>query len=162
MSGRGRKPQSLVAVLPGGRPRAPRELNPEESLIWTETVASLPADWFRADTQVLLKELVRHIHHANCLSADIDALRQELREVKAGSLADEARTKALDRTTAALHTVLRLHVLQSERIAILATKLRMSNQSRYAANKVLDRARSAPIGRPWEGWELPDDDKTRQ
>ena len=164
MSGRGRKAQSAVAPLvPGQRPPPPPELNEAEAAIWAGIVASLPESWFRPDTRVLLKELCRHVHHADDLSCDIDALRAEVRAVTVGSFEDGARSSALDRTTAALHTTMRLHALQSERIGNLATKLRMTNQSRYAANKVLDRARSGPVGpRPWENWGLPDDDKTRQ
>jgi hypothetical protein len=159
-----------AAVVPGTRPPPPPELNQAEAETWREIVERLPADWFTAENRPLLKELCRHIGHADALSLDVAAVRAELADLKklgpdelaqVGMTAAELR-KAIRAATADYHALLRLHAFQTERIGNLSTKMRLSQQTRLAPAVSRAKADQAPAGpKPWQNWsDLPDE--TRQ
>jgi len=100
--------------------------------LWRATVATKPIDWFAADSAPLLAEYVRAVAMCNALAGRIDA-----------SLSgdDAGATKLL----------LDMRDKESRRVASLATKLRLTNQSRYtpqAANTASKR--SAQGGKLWQ------------
>jgi hypothetical protein len=80
----------------------------------------------------MLRELCRHVDYSNMLAGKIDA----------ALAADNSE---------ALASLLRLHSLQSERIAILSTKLRLTKASRYTrdAEAAAIASRDADGPRPW-------------
>jgi hypothetical protein len=138
----GRKSAAELAVgpiIPGARPSPPDDLEPAEQATWREITASLPADWFTAETIPMLRELCRHIHYAAELAKDITRLRK---------LESNARTDAM------LRDVLRAHALQSERIGNISTKLRLTKLSRYArADAAYSASKDAgPYPKPWTDW----------
>src|SRR5262245_27408074 len=114
--GRGRKSYAelaSLAVIPGTRPPPPAQLTPEQAIHWRTITNRLPQSWFGEETQFLLRELVRHVDYCDALARDIEALRS-----------------SPDATTEELHQALKAHALQSERLANLSTKLRLTKQSR--------------------------------
>jgi hypothetical protein len=134
-------------IVPGERQPPPPELTSEEQRIWVDISASMPWDWFTADVRPLLTELCRHVVYARFLAAEIDAVRQRLGEV-------ERWGGEYDKWRAELSKLMRAHALQSERISQLATKLRMTNQSRYQARGGEQNRRtvSGAVEKPWETW----------
>lgn len=149
-------------VVPGTRIAPPPELNQAESAIWRTIVERLPADWFTAENTPLLKELCRHIGHADALSQDIAAVREELSDLAGLTLDDLAaaemtladRAKAVKAATANYHALLRLHAFQTERIGNLSTKMRLSQQTRLAPAVSRAKADQAPAGpKPWQNWD---------
>ena len=60
-----------------GRPE-PDDLNEPEQTIWENLTYRLPAEWFVGATEPLLKQLVRHIHHADLLAGEIRRAEPEL------------------------------------------------------------------------------------
>jgi hypothetical protein len=145
-------------IIPGSdRTAPPRELRPAECLIWNRIVARLPADWFTAENEPLLKELCRHIAFADELVVKLDGFRQKItaldEQVMADGVDDKHRLKLIDKLSNRFNVLLRMHGYQSERIGNLATKLRLTNQSRYQSQKAHDQAaRTAPGPKPWENW----------
>ena len=155
-----------AAVVPGTRIAPPPELNMAECAIWRAIVERLPADWFTAENTPLLKELCRHIGHADALSVDIASIRGELRALAelgpddvaaAGMTAAEVR-KAIRAATADYHALLRLHAFQTERIGNLSTKMRLSQQSRIYERSAGPKVDKVPTGpKPWQDWDKLDD-----
>ena len=153
-------------VVPGTRVPPPPELNLAEAATWREIVERLPADWFTAENRPLLKELCRHIGHADALSVDIEAARVELADLKkigpdelaAIGMSSMELRKAIRAVTGDYHARLRLHAFQTERIGNLSTKMRLSQQTRLAPAVSKARADQGPAGpKPWQNWdELPD------
>jgi hypothetical protein len=138
----GRRSAAELAVgpiIPGARPPPPADLEPVEQATWTAITASLPTDWFTPCNLPMLKELCRHIHYADLLAREITRLRK---------LEGDAKTEA------ALRDELRAHSLQSERIANLSTKLKLTQRSRYArADAAYSASKDAgPYPKPWTDW----------
>lgn len=149
-----------AAVVPGTRTPPPPELNEAESTTWRGIVERLPSDWFTAENLPLLKELCRHIGHSDALSLDVAAIRDELATLKAigpdqlpeGMSPIELR-KAIRAATAEYHAALREHRCQTERIGNLATKLRLSQQSRIYERSAGPKVDKVPTGpKPWQNW----------
>jgi hypothetical protein len=118
-------------VIPGitKRPAPPAQLDNREAKIWREITARLPAEWFTAESQPMLKELCRHIRIADDLSADLKLARAAIDELRK---TPEPPAESLAEATQEYRAVLRAHGYQSERIGNLATKLRLTPQARYA------------------------------
>jgi hypothetical protein len=118
------------------RPHPPAELTEEQAKDWRAVVGRLPPDWFHREVHPLLCAYVRHISSARFVAKQIDAM---------GS-ADLADPKVFKRYSA----FLRMEALESSAIARLATKLRLTNQSRYtpAGAAAAARRQSGPM--PWE------------
>ena len=120
MGQRGRTSGAALSVVAGteidGRPRAPDDLTEFQAEVWNRTVANEAADVFRtAALQQLLKEYCRHVETADRLSKQVDRATCEGSNL---SLQDiDILCRMWDRETKAL--------------ADKATKLRLTNQSRY-------------------------------
>jgi len=147
-----------AAVVPGTREPPPPELNEKEAAHWNTIINRLPQDWFSPENHCLLKELCRHIGHSDALSIDIENVRKELAILAVQEAADieeiDKIAKAIRRATALYHALLRLQAFQSERIGNLATKLRLSQQTRTVPSKAAAKAAEAPLGlKPWQGWD---------
>jgi hypothetical protein len=134
-------------LIPGERPRPPADLNAAQRAAWLEITGRLPQGWFPAETHPLLKLLVAHISYADEIAADIAAMRSEI----AAAASPEAR-----RLQRLLFAMLRAHGLQSERIASLSGKLRLTQRSRYTrdAEAAAIAARNAGNSpEPWVDWD---------
>ena len=142
-------------IVPGSeRLPPPDELRAVERKIWAAITARMPADWFTADTSPLLKQFCRHIALADGLMVEIGALEQELETLRGSPEPDRKRTFEVKEE---MHVLMRLHGFESDRIANIGTKLRLTNQSRYRAEVAKDQhdtraASGAPGPKPWENW----------
>lgn len=141
MGQRGRKSGAALAVVGGtdidGRPKPPGDLTDFQREVWERTVANEAADVFRtAALQQLLKEYCRHVESAHRLSQVVD--RHLAAEATNISLED------LDRLT-------RMRDRETKALADKATKLRLTNQSRYTPGAAATAAkRGASERKPWQ------------
>ena len=130
---RGRKSSeglSVVRVAPHERAAPPDRLGGEESTIWREIVASKPADWFGPDNLPLLE------HYCTSV-AESRRVARKLREVGPECLDDYDR-------------LINLQARVGGQLQGLATKMRLTQQSRYGARGAATASdRSAPK-KPWE------------
>jgi hypothetical protein len=141
MGQRGRKSGASLSVIAGsidGRPQAPEDLTQDQRDVWIRTVGSEASDFFRsAASQQILKEYCRHVITAGKLARMIDALeRQDV--LTSDDVSDyDGLLKLRDRETKAL----------TEK----ATKLRLTNQSRYTPLSAATAAKKAATeNKPWQ------------
>jgi hypothetical protein len=120
-----------VAGTIGTRLPAPVGLSSAESTLWRAVVDSKPAVWFGPDSAPVLAEYVRAV--VMC-----DTLASRLRHVLAGGTIDDVRL------------VLGLRDKESRRAALLATKLRLTQQSRYTPQSAATADTRATGRRPWD------------
>lgn len=140
MAERGRKSAASLSVIAGsidGRPQPPADLTDEQKHIWERTVANEAADVFKtAALQQLLKEYCRHVASASYLSKIIDNLERKTELDPLDAASYEKLIKLRDRETKAL--------------ADKATKLRLTNQSRYTPQAAATAAKKATDRKPWQ------------
>lgn len=141
MGQRGRQSGASLSVIAGtidGRPQPPEDLTVDQRDVWVRTAGSESADFFRsAASQQLLKEYCRHVISAGKLARMINSLEgQEV--MTSDDLSDyDGLLKLRDRETKAL--------------ADKATKLRLTNQSRYTPQAAGTAAKRATTERkPWQ------------
>lgn len=146
MRQRGRKSiEALTAIGPGGvvatrRPDPPADLTPEQAEAWREIVNAHPADWFTAGARPLLAQLCRHVSAARRVASWLARIEAE----------DDAFNGDL------WLRLLARQESEGKAIAALATRLRLTPQSRYGP-----RAAHTAAARATEGakpWETHDDD----
>lgn len=133
----GRKSTASLSVVAGsidGRPQAPSELTKDQREIWNRVVAAEAADWFKtAAGQQLLAMYCRHVATAAKLESIIDDAWKD----------DDATPAQVDR-------LLKMRDRETRASVTLATKMRLTNQSRYTAEKAGTAARSVEKERkPW-------------
>ncbi len=138
MGKRGRKSAAEIALAPVvgivPRPGAPDELTDEEAVEWEAIVARMPGDWFTRETWPLLVQLCRHIV----------AARRVAQLVHQAEQSDDFDMINWDR-------LLRAQECQSALLMSLATKMRLTQQSRYGPRAAATAARNAGDGpKPWE------------
>jgi hypothetical protein len=117
----------------GARAEPPAELTARQQAIWREIVACEPIEFFATATcRNLLANLCRHHEAAEILSAAIDKCNAEQLR------ADEGVT-------------LRMRAIEVKAATDLATRLRLTNQSRYNAPTASSNARNTVKGsKPWD------------
>lgn len=128
-----RKSAASLAIVPAAPVRlapVPEGLSDSESRLWRETVESKPADWFGADSYPILKEYVRTASVCDQLARVVDLAFQ-------GAGTD-------------LKTALDLRDKEAKRLASLATKLRLTPQSRYGPRAAATADAKANGRRPWQ------------
>ena len=126
---------TVVAVKPkDARLAPPRTLTEKQKELWLEIVASKPADWFTVDVQSLLVAYVKAITSYDSLSARVDAMELAPGQV---DIKDE------DKLYAMLERQVRL-------IQSFATKMRLTNQSRYQNSTAAVKSGKAGPTRPWD------------
>jgi hypothetical protein len=141
MATRGRKSAASLSVVAGsidGRPQPPGDLTKFQSELWQRTVAGEPLDQFRTATlQQLLKEYVRHCETAHILAGQIA-------DFDPAWLADEDGLKRYDK-------LLLMRDRETKAIGDKATKLRLTNQSRYTPQAAATAAKNTGgRAKPWE------------
>lgn len=124
MQQRGRKSAEKLSVVAGtidGRPKPPSELTDEQQEIWNRVVASEAADFFR--TAAVQQGLARYcVHMAEVAWID-------------GQIADAKKPRS-DCTLEDVDRLMKMRARETGAAVQLATKLRLTNQSRYRADKV--------------------------
>jgi len=160
--GRGRKTlkvqlEGVGPVIPGRPPPAPDGLEPDVADVWRALAARMPVDWFTPETFPVLTELCRHVVYAREIAAQIAAVRAKFVAEGKDILTDP-------RCCQVLGTLKQQHATQSDRIARLSTKLRLTLTSRYderaADRQVRNHAvsivpKTSPANAPattWEDW----------
>jgi len=165
MAKHGRKTAADFApVVPGYKEpvHPPADLSESEREIWLSITSSLPPDWFAPETRPLLKELCCHIALANDLRVDLAEVRAAMNELKAmtnqlalktSELRERSRLKKQLRSE--YYELLDAHGYQSRRIGELATKLRLTVQSKTVPETAAKYAREMQaVGQhPWEDWK---------
>jgi hypothetical protein len=144
MGQRGRKSKAELTVLPGGRIASrldpPASLTEEEAEVWVAAVASEPDGFFNGTAvQQILADYCRHTVAANLLSETIS------KAMKKGGKAEE-KVSLRD-----LQLYLRMRDLETRAIGDKATKLRLTNQSRYRPKEAGSLGGKQPkVFNPWD------------
>lgn len=122
----------------GRRPDPEDGLTEEEAEIWIETVASEPSDFFNtAALRGLLKDYCRHRAASEKISEVINVFKTDWLKNAEGA----GRYKDL----------LKMRDAEARAAADKATKLRLTNQSRYTPQAASTASRHASKGlKPWE------------
>lgn len=115
-----------VTALPS-RLDPPENFPLAESEVWRAVVATKPVDWFQADSIPLLSEYCRAVVMCDRLAARID-------------LADDESLKDL----------LRLRDMEAKRLATLAVKMRLTQQSRYTPMASATAAKAPSAAKSWQ------------
>lgn len=140
MQQRGRKSPASLSVVVGtidGRPKAPDDLTQDQAEVWERTVSNEPKEFFRtAATQELLKQYCRHVVSASRLGGLVE-------EAEQSELSTAADLGDYDR-------LLRMRERETKAVLSVATKLRITNQSRYTDKAAGTAARNAPDRKLWE------------
>lgn len=134
MEGRGRKSSASLSVVATGVPQRMEpqsDLTESQAQLWRDVVNTKPVDWFAPDSAPLLAEYVRGVDMCNRLALLIEAATAggEVGEVKA---------------------LLDMRDKESRRVTSLATKMRLSQQSRYTDKAAGTADRKAGKDRPWQ------------
>jgi hypothetical protein len=130
---RGRKTAAVLALVTGPineipRQPAPTELNAEQAVVWSNVVASQPADWFNSATKPILVQYCRHVVSARRIAE----LISELEESVAAEMPETDGAERLLVMMSAVKALDRLQKMQereSRAIASLATKMRITQQA---------------------------------
>lgn len=143
MGSRGRRSAAELTVFPGGKvgpkPSAPDFLTSDEAEVWDRVVALEPDDFFKTEAvRQILADYCRHVVTANKLSATI-----------AAAMGDD---KAKDRPSLRdLDLYLKMRDRETRAISDKATKLRLTNQSRYRADDAsLNGGKPKGPSKPWD------------
>jgi hypothetical protein len=138
--------RSSTAIVPGEKPSPPASLTASQGAIWRKIAADRPGKWFSSENEIMLTEFVRHCEYADHLATLIEV---------------ERATEKADKTD--LIRLLKSHGYQTERLANLACKMRLTEQSRSpAARAYAQREKTASGVKPWSDWSNGDDDTPRQ
>ncbi len=144
MRTRGRRSAAETAIVVTGafgqRPEPPPQLTERQAEIWREVVASEDVAFFSsAALRGLLADYCRHRDAVEKISEQIN----------------KATSKSWPRTRPAVgkyQLLLRMRAEEVRGAGMLATKLRLTNQSRYVPHAAARAAQKAPkaAGMPWE------------
>jgi hypothetical protein len=117
---------SIVPFVPS-LPDPPASLSEGEAAIFRETAAAMPSGWFRADSIPLLIEYSRAVDACNKLAGMRDAPDMTLRD---------------------LAVLLAAHEKQARLVVTLATKMRLTQQSRILPDKAGRDVANKPVAAP--------------
>jgi hypothetical protein len=139
-----RKSAASLSVIAGSidrRPEAPAELTAAEAEVWERTVAHEAADVFgTAALQQMLKDYCRHVVAAERLGKVIE-----------GHMAGEPAEGDEAISLKELDCLLKMRDRETKAIADKATKLRLTNQSRYTPKAAATAAkREGQAAKPWQ------------
>ncbi len=115
-----------------GPPKPPKDLTDDQAAEWRAIVDVMPNDWFGPETYPLLAQYCRHITGARAIAGLLVSVER----------ADEVDIREYDR-------LLRMRERESKVLSTLATKMRITHQSRYD-DKAAHRKHANNKPRPWE------------
>lgn len=127
---------ALTVVRPGDvistpRPKPPADLTEEQAAEWRFIVDGLPADWFPPETHQLLAQYCRHVVNARRLASLIE---------QTDPAADFGQYDKL----------LAAHEREGRAMSSLGTRMRITQQSTYSA----DKTKGKPLSlKPWQADE---------
>jgi hypothetical protein len=135
MGARGRKSGAEISIFPlvnQRRPELPAELTKAQARTWKEIVAAMPADWFARAPELLI-QCCRHVSAANFIAKEINTF--EPWPPDAAGLKRYGWLLAMAQRESAL-------------MSSLATKMRLTQQSRWSAKTASTAVRNNPTGLP--------------
>ncbi len=139
MGARGRKSSARLGVTQGlaKRPEPPDELTPAQAEEWRAVVTRMPVHWFPREIWPLLCAYCRHVTNARHI---------------AGMIEDAHKDDLTDRKTLMrLNRLLGMQERQNNALMGLATRMRLTNQSRYTASSAASRAKGGRSAKKlWE------------
>lgn len=124
---------SAVPSLPTVRLEVPAELNEAQAEEYRAVAGAMPSTWFDASNVPLLKMYVTHV----CEERRLGKL---LSEFNLESLKEDEGLKLYDRLS-------KIHERESKAASTLATKMRLTQQSKVRADKVVN---PPSFPKPWE------------
>lgn len=127
---------SVVSELIDKRLQPPDELSPSESELWLRVVATKPDDWWDAASVPLLKEYCR-------LHSSAEDVAGQLKSFETEWLSGDDGLKRYERLISIRDKI-------QARMTQLAMKMRLTQQSRYDAQKAHSRSRPRTAAKPWE------------
>jgi hypothetical protein len=126
-----RKSAESLAVVPvtdlPSRMNPPEFLPLKEAEVWRAVVATKPLDWFQADSAPILTEYCRAVVMCNRLADMIEVASPE-----------------------DLHNLLIDRDREAKRVAQLAVKMRLTQQSRYTPMASATAAKAPSAGKVWD------------
>ena len=128
--------KEVHSLAPGAqRPAPPSHLTAAQRREWRAIVDRLPADWFTRENHALLAQYCRHVDNANRLA----------KAIAKTDLATVAGAESFDKLT-------RMHEREGRAASSLATRMRLTQQSRYNAQSANTAAKNAGTAerKPWE------------
>lgn len=126
---------SVVADLRGHLPVPLECLTPDQAQIWADVVATKPHDWFAADSFPVLADYCRAVDMDNEIASVVNDF-------------DRARLTDFEGLQS-WKALLKMQREQQKHVAMLATKLRLTPQSRYNAKNAATANNRAGLDRPW-------------
>jgi hypothetical protein len=121
----------LATISAYKRPEPPSDMPSDQAEVWTRIVKATPIDWFPVETHGLLSAYCRHTVCANV----IYSLIQKMHDDRNG-----------DDWLDFYERLLKSHERETRTLASLATRMRISQQSKFSHRKGTD-----PKGpKPWE------------
>lgn len=141
-----------TVLIPGVREPAPDDLEPDAAALWNAVIARLPADWFTTENKPLFKAYCRHATYADYFAKQATALRATIESLEASGT--KAAAKKLPKLRERFITAHKMHAFEIEHATSVATKLRLTNQSRYVRQTAGNKARSESASNPppWQKW----------
>jgi len=133
---RGRKGSPALSVIlphdvrPAHRAKPPSDLTEDQAAEWRAVVDRMPADWFPRETHGVLGQYCRHIVEARRIS-------RLIRQMTAKKRFDLDQYEQL----------LRMHDKEGRSASMLATRMRITQQSRYDKKR---KTGNVVAQRPWE------------
>ena len=120
------------------RPKAPEDLEKAEAALFNEIVAARPADYFDAATIPLLSEYCRIPTELRLISGAISQYKDTWLNTDDGLKRFKDLTNMRDKA--------------QKRMALLAVKMRLAQQSRFMPDSRKARPKASGGGpKPWEG-----------
>ena len=129
----------VVVNVKDHRPVAPDNLTADQKAEWEAITRRLPGDYFPRECHPLLEAYVQHVTALKLLSAEVDRFEAEW-------LDDALGLARYDR-------LLGMRERESRALSSLATRLRLSPQSRYHQKTAANAAAKEPPNggrKPWE------------
>ena len=127
---------ATVTALPVRLLAAPDDLSAEQAEVWGQVVATKPSDWWDAGSVPLLAAYCRAVVESRKVSALVESMSADMLLLDDGL----SRYKELRKIQAAL----------SGEMTSLATKMRLTQQSRYnAKNSDTAARRGGGPAKPW-------------
>lgn len=120
-----------LTAVPSVHLLPPESLTPEQATVWRETVECRSAEFFGPDAVPMLEEYCRVVTMCRLLALQIEA-------TLAGGEPGE------------LKVLLDMRDKESRRMSSLATRLRLTNQSRYTPQAASTAAKKGAGGKVWQ------------
>jgi hypothetical protein len=142
------------ALIPGAREPVPRDLEPDAAVIWEATTIRLPGDFFTSEMIPILKAYCRHSAFADYFAREITATRAAIEALERAISHGKSGIRKLPKLRASLHDLHKLHAHESSHAVSCATRLRITNQSRFVPERAASKSGKTPSTGlpPWHDW----------